>query len=74
MGYSKGIQTTGINVSLPRDRIQTQVRIYDSAYWAEIVKGKDAASVTSKVIESKYPARSSQFLHFKYIPFVNHEN
>ena len=74
MGYSKGIQTIGINVSLPRDRIQSQVRIYDSAYWAEIVKGKDAASVTSKVIASTYPARSSPFLHFKYRTLVNHEN
>ena len=54
MGYSKGIQTTGINVSLPRARIQAQVRIYDSAYWAKVAKGKDAASVTSKVIASTY--------------------
>lgn len=74
MGYSKGIETTGINVSLPRDKIQAQVRIYDSAYWAKIAKGKDAASVTSKVIASTYPARSSPFLHFKYRTLVNHEN
>ena len=54
--------------------MQAQVRIYDSAYWAEIAKGKDAASVTSKVIASTYPARSSPFLSFKYRALVNHEN